>query len=385
MIDEIDETPPVRYHLFDILTGELGEEFEPVTGPWSVGINEAEDVSVTIDLNDDDEVRRGWRNIATPWKTGIAVEQNGRWYGGPIQPKDWDEDEQGLTITAKGILSYFGTLLVGPPAILTAPIIDPVTKLANTALDTTISGVDLGTIIKKLIQQACSLPGASLPIAYQADRAGTATRTYEFLDSKWVADAIIDISNVINGPEFRFELRQTDDTHLGWMLVTGTAAEPRLQSTTVHSWDSAAIEPSASGVSESSDPSEMADIVFATGGRTDDVALVARASSRTLRDAGFPLMMKLDSSHSGVTVQAILDGYAAEGLRTGSKEILFRKFRANADLEPFLNEYHPGDLSTVNVEGSGYLPDGAPTRRIAKISGDATGEFIDITLGEVYE
>ncbi|MET0887239.1 MAG: hypothetical protein ABWX92_12380 [Mycetocola sp.] len=374
-----------RYVLFNLLDGLILEEFDPVTGPWSVGINEAEDLKVTIDLNDDDEIRRNWRNLVSPWKTCLAVEQDGRWYGGPIQPRDWDEDDQTLTITAKGIMSWLEMLYVAPPSAETAVIINATTKLPNPALNTTFSGVDLGTIIKKLVQQACSWPGAGIPIAYQADRAGTATRMYEFLDYKTVASAIEDISKVLNGPEFRFELRQTDDTHLGWLLVTGTAAAPRLQSPTIHSWDSAAIVPSASGVSEGSDPSEMADIAFATGGRSADTAMVARAVSTTLRNAGFPLMMKLDSSHSDVQIQATLNGYAAEALRTGSKEIRFRKFSANAELAPFLNEYYPGDLCTVNVEGSGYLPDGAPERRIVKLSGDETGESIEIALGEVYE
>lgn len=374
-----------RHVLFNLRDGLIVDDFEPVSASWSVGINEAEDIKVTIDLNDPREVGRNWRNIVDASKSGIAVEQNGRWYGGQILPKDWDEDDQSLTVTAKGILSWLGVMFVGPPAAETAVIINPTTKLANAALNTTYSGVDLGTIIKKLVQQACSWSGAGIPIMYQADRAGTATRTYEFLDFKTVASAITDISEVIGGPEFRFELRQTDETHLGWLLVTGTEAAPLLQSSTVHTWDSAALIPSATGVSESSDPSEMADISFATGGRTDDTAMVARAVSTKLRDAGFLLRMKLDSTHSDVKIQATLNGYAAEGLRTGSKEIKFRKFSAKADLAPFLNEYYPGDLCTVNVEGSGYLPAGAPVRRIAKISGDESGEFIEITLGEVYE
>lgn len=372
------------FHLFNLRDGLLLDEFEPVNGSWSVAVNDPEEVKVTIDLNDELEQRREWRNIAAASKTGVAVEHDGRWYGGQILPKSWDEDDQSLTITAKGIHSWLYDMFVAPPAAETAMLIDPSTKLANPALNTTFSGVDLGTIIKKLVQQACSWPGASLPIVYEPDRPGTATRTYEFLDFKTVGSAIDDISNVINGPDFRFELRRKDETHLHWVLVTGTEAQPRLQSATVHSWDSAAIEPSASGVSEDSDPSEMGDIAWVTGGRTEDTAMVARAVSTKLRDAGYLLRMKLDSSHSDVKLQPTLEGYAAEALRTGSQEILFRKFRARATLAPFLNEYHPGDLCQVNVEGSGYLPDGAPVRRIAKLAGDETGEFIEITLGEIY-
>lgn len=373
------------WHLFDVMTGLLIDEFEPVTGSWSVGINEPEDIQVKIDLNSDRERARDWRNLAVGMKTGIAVEQDGRWYGGPILPQSWDEDAQSLSLTAKGVMILLDKQFVLPPAAETGALIIAATKLPNPAMDTRIVGVDYGTMIKRLVQQWQAWPGASIPIEFQPDRVGTREKGWLGLDMKPLGAAIEDISQLDGGCEFRFELRRKSETHLGWLLVTAPDDVRRLQSDTVHYWDSAAIEPSVSGVNESSNPSEMADVYFATGGRTEDTALVARARSTQLRDAGYPLMMQLDSTHSDVSVQATLDGYAAAGLRNASKEIKFRTFEVRADMAPYLNEYHPGDLAQVNIEDSGYLPDGDPVRRIAKLSGDQDAEFIKVTCGEVYE
>jgi hypothetical protein len=372
------------YYVFETLTGKILTEFEPEQASWSMRANEAETVSVTLDLSDPANRALDWRNLATPWKHCIAIEEHGRFLGGPILPHDWDEDDHRLKLSVRGIRVLLGRRTVLPARALTASLVTPA-GIPDTSLDTTISGVDLGTVGKRLIQQAMSWPGFELPIVFHEDRPGSITRSYAAVDLSKVDAALADLSDEENGPDIRLQLRRGDKRDLEWVYESGTAAEPRLQSPSVHTWELQADEAAGSGVSVTTDPTEMASISWATAGRSSDRVLVSRYFDRRLVDAGFPLMEAVDSSNSSVSEQTVLDGLAAERARTSLKPSEFWSFRVRLDASPFLIEYNVGDLVRVVVRNSDYVPVGEFTRRIAGLSGDEQGDWIKVTCGEVYD
>jgi hypothetical protein len=371
------------WFIFDTLSGRTLQEFTPQSGTWSERGNEAEQISVTIPLSDPDLAGMDWRNLATEWKSSIAVEEHGRFYGGPILPHDWANNKLELNLTARGIWTYFDHRHVLPSSAATQSLVLS-SGMPNTALDTNLSGLDLGTIVKRLVQRACAWSGAALPIIYMPDRAGTRGKTYAALDFKKVGSAITDITNLVGGPDVRFRLVR-DGLYFSWMLETGTENEPRLQSPSIFDWDFGAEDLAADELTVKTDPSYMADIAWATGGRNADVSLVSRASTTKLRAAGYPLLETLDSSHSDVVEQETLNSYTAETLRTAYVPANFWAIKVKADASPYLYEYAVGDLARVHVEGSPYLPDGTYPRRIAALSGDEQGEWITVTFGEVYD
>jgi hypothetical protein len=372
-----------KYLLFETMTGLIVDEFEPVEGPADVTVNTPETVDVTINLAVEVEAARDWRNLGQAWKMSIAYEHDGKLLGGPIMPHDFDDDAETLKLTARGILTWFDHLFVLPPAAETQPLVDGQQKPIP-GMNTNLSGLEYGTIVKRLIQQACSWPGAGIPVAYPADRAGTRERAYEALDFKTVFSAIEDITQVIGGPDVRMPLRRRDDRFVEWVLETGTDAQPRLQADVVHSFNATADEPSARGLKVTTDPSNMADIAWATAGRNEDTALVARARSTVLRDAGVPLLMVLDSSHSDVSVQSTLNGYASEALRTAYLEAQFWTFEVNLALVR-LGDISEGDICELKVADHGYIPAGTYKRRIAALKVDRLGEWATVTCGEVYD
>lgn len=372
------------WFIFETLTGTQLQQFDPQSGSCSVRVNEAEEIEVTVPLTDPDLAALDWRSLASPWKASIAVEEHGRFYGGPILPHDFNSDSYELKLTARGIWTYFDHRFILPPAARTTPLVNAA-GLPNTSLDTNISGFDLGTIAKKLVQQACAWPGANLPIVYQADRSGFRSRKYSALDVKTVGSGLTDITNVNNGPDIRFQLRRRDSLHFEWLMETGTEAQPRLQSSTIPQWDLAADQSSGSGLDVTTDPSRMADVSWATGGRNTDRTFVSLRQNTRLRDAGYPLLETLDSTHSEVEVQSTLDDYASEALRTAYVPAQFWSFKARVEAAPFLSEYAPGDPCFIHIEDNPYLQDGTYTRRIAALSFDEQGEWITITLGEVYD
>lgn len=375
----------VRAFVFETRTGELLTEVEPDALQWSENANQAETVTPVFDLNSKTEGSRDWRNLGTPWKHSIAVDVNGRLLGGPIMPHRFDDSAGTLRLTARGgrILFTRRSILpvtAMPPRSLTLPDGTP-----DTTLDSTWAGFDLGTIAKKIGQQACTWPGSDYPIIWPSDRAGTHERTYAGIDRKKIDAAWTDLSKVENGPDIRLGLEWANDDHFRWRFATGTQEQPRLQGQDVFAWDLS----QGTGLQVETDPSMMGSIAWSQGGRSSDTALVRSRYEPLLVDRGFPLL-ELESDASTNTVEAsTLDSWNIETLRTAAKPWEFWSFNVRADQSPYPYEYGPGSLVTIRVTkdtkvAGGYVPPGTYTRRIASLSG-GLDDWVTITCGENYD
>ncbi|WGD36830.1 hypothetical protein [Lysinibacter sp. HNR] len=375
------------WYIFETLTGRILAEFEPVTGSWSARINEPETVDVTIDLSSPDEAGRDWRNLATPWKHALAMEESGRWFGGPIQPHDYEADEARLSVTARGIRSIFKKRYALPPAALTQPLVGS-DGVPNAAMDTNLAGLDLGSIGMRIVQQACEWPASNFPIVFPPARKGTRVRNYTAVKFPNISDTLDSLSDVINGPDFSFGLRRKSSTHLEWVFESGTEENPRLISPEVFTWDISAEDSAGSAPTILTDPTNMASLSWATGGKgsnEDNSVLVSRQYDPALIDAGMPLLETLDTSRTSVSEQETLDGWAAEPLRTGKTPAQFWAFKASLLLPPFLSEYRIGDMCEIVLQDDLFIPDGIYRRRIVEMSGDEAGEWVTITCGEAYD
>lgn len=374
-----------RTFLFETRGGAELAEFSHSKLGWQVQSNTPETVDVTIDLTDEVEGARDWANAATAWKHSIAVDVGGRWFGGPILPQDLDGDDGSLRVTARGLRHMTGRHRVLPPEALTQSLVTAA-GVPDTSLDTTISGFDLGTIGKKLLQQGCEWPGWSdIPISYHADRAGTRSQSYAAIERKNLEEAITDLSGLQNGPDIRLQLVRTSPDSFGWIYESGTEAQPRLQGATPLAWEPA----QGSGLKVKKDPSRMGSVSWSEGGRADDTTIVEMLYDPYLVDQGLPLL-HLDSDASSNTVNAeTLRSWNVETLRTARRPWQFWSFRVRSDQSPYPYEYNIGDLVDVvivtnqDVPG-GYIPKGTYQRRIVGMSGDEQGEWITITCGEAY-
>ncbi len=372
------------WYVFETLTGRILSEFVPLNGSWDSRLNEPDKVDVSIALYDPLERERDWRNLALPWKHSLAVEESGRLYGGPIQPHAYDDNAQTLKITALGIESVFDRRTVLPLAALTTPLVTAA-GVSNPALATSIRGVDLGTIAKKLLQQAMSWPGSGLPIVFEADRAGIHTWSCKAIEQVKLMDAIDKLTDLENGPDYAFRLERADSSRFEWHFVTGTQTQPRLQSVGSHTWDLSAENASGSGLAVTTNAGKMGSLAWATTGGSSSAALASRQYDATLVAQGYPLLELIGSSQSGVTQQAVLDGVALAQLRTSRKPSEFWSFEASLSEVPSLQEYRVGDLCSVTVQDDPYIPDQTYARRIVALSGDEQGDWVKITCGEVYD
>lgn len=375
----------VRCYVFETMTGDLVTEVSPSGLRWSESANQAETVTPTFDLITTTEGSRDWRSLGAAWKHSIAVDVNGRVLGGPIMPHDFDDAGGTLGLTARGGRLLFTRRSVLPPAAMPPRSLLLPNGEPDTSLDSTWTGLDLGTIAKKIGVQACAWPGGSIPIVWPADRAGTHERTYSAVDRKKVDPAWADLSNVRNGPDIRMRLQWNGPKAFQWVFETGTQEQPRLQGSDVFAWEIG----QGSGLKVQTDPTQMGSLAWAQGGRANDTTLVRGLYDPTLIDHGYPLL-ELESDVSVNTVEeSTLDSSNAETLRTASKPWEFWSFNIRADQAPYPYEYGPGSLIDVIVTkdtpiSGGYVPVGTHQRRIVSLSG-AISDWITVTCGAVYE
>ena len=365
----------------------------PITqGSWSTELNDAGSITATVQLDSDEAAGLDLKSAATPGKSFLAWEENDTIQeAGPIWAHVYDKDKCTLTLTAKGMWSYFDHRVLLQLAAATSPFFIPdpedATKFVpNPALDTNLAALSLGTIAKRLVQQARAWTGGNVPVLLPADEAGIHERNYEAVDLHIIGDLLGDLTNVENGPDIEFTPRRTADRQgVEWVMRTGTNARPRLGITeNPHRWDYSVPEPTIHGFRSQVSASKLTGRTWLTGGRSADLPLLVSGSSSVLTDTGFPLLELVDTSHSSVVDSATLQGYGDESVRTGWRPTEFWSFDVQGDVAPKVGEYRVGDSCRLVMGGDYYVPDGTYDRRIVSLSGTEQADWIKVTTGEVY-
>jgi hypothetical protein len=396
-----------RYIIGNLRTGRRILDLPVISGPWDTRLLADGSITVRVDLNDPDVQALDLDNAAQPAQAFLAVVEGETIVAaGPIWTSDYSRDDRTLKLGAKGMGSYFDyrsilPLLAATVGVDQFTIPDPTDAsktIPNPALTTALSSLSLGTITKRLIQQAQTWTGGNVPVVFQDDEAGTHDINYFGLDFKRVKEAIADIANRENGSEYSFHPRFTADL-LGveWLFRTGTNAEPLVTSQSVPLWDVTASKSPVSELTIGKDGSQFVSLGWQVGGRQEDTVLVARGYDTTLVDAGFPLMESVDSSHSSVSVQGTLDSYSTAMVRAGLSPYEVWSFTAEARptdeaglaAGPQVGQYQVGDFADLvfaawdptTGHGDPYLKTKRTVRhRIIGLSGDEQGRTIKVSL-----
>lgn len=355
----------------DLLTGRRIVDLPFSRLRWSNVRNGRGNISCTLNLFDSDVRALDIRNITTPKKTLMGVVENDIFMQvGYVERRRYSKSQGTLELTAPGILKYFGQRAIIPASALSTPITDAAT-------DSTWSGFDLGTIMKKIVEQSTTLPNGGLPLVFEADRAGTHEHTYKGLDLKDIESAVLDLSRVENGPDFRFVGRWASDRQsIEILFHTGTETEPRLHSTTLHQWDYTVGEPSLDSLVADDSAEDMVTDVWALGGRRSDTVMFSHAQNDALLAAGYPRFEAVDGGYATVEEQGTLDAHAAGSIQDNGTAVEMMPFRVRADER--VGQYFPGDDCRVYVRDDPFYPDGPYDRIIQSIAGDQDGRWIAV-------
>lgn len=374
----------MRVILGDLLTGRRILDLPFMEASWSVELNGPGSVNATVDLNDPEVRALELHHSATIGKSFLGIVAEDKILeAGPLWARKYSRAEGTLSLEASGLWSYFDTRTV-LPNIGDQPIVDPATGESAAYANSTWTGMHLGTIGKRLIQQSMTWPNGNLPIVFEADKPGTAERTYKGAELPKIGQMLQNLTEVEDGPDIAFLPEWTPD-RLGvrWRYVSG---DPRLTSQLAHLVDASVPASPLVDLDVSEAGGQMGALGWCSAGRSADVSIIERAWNQQMLDAGFPLMERIDSSRSTVSEVETARQYAAELARTGAKP------RASWPVsihtggydEPAYTEYSCGDFIDFKMLGDPLIPDGLHRRRIVNLAGEAGSPVLKVGLGESF-
>lgn len=360
----------------DLLTGRISTHLPVSKGSWSVEINSAGKISVTLPLTDPDIRALNLRNVATVGKSFLGVAENGIILeAGPVWTHDYSKDDGTLTLNASGLWSYFDHRVLIPVLAAGQTPFD---------VDTYYENLSLTTIARRLVAQAQTHTNGNVPVVLPPEVSGTETREYQGADLQLVGDALSDLTAVEGGPEIDFLPRfKTDARYVEWVMRVGTPTSPMLAGPTTHVWDYGVGQTTIRGLNVKVDGSKLQGRGWGQGGSASDATMFSQYTNTNLLTQGYPLLELVDASRN-VDEQYQLDAYVRENARTGSKPIEFWDFQVQADQSPRIGEFNKGDYCLVKMRGDLYVPNGEYRRRITNVSGDQDGRWVSVTTGELY-
>ncbi len=367
----------MRVLLHETRTGEPLAELPAAEFSWSTGVCRPDEITVAFPGYV--ESVRGIRNLVVPRKTAVSVvREDGVCLAAGVvgipATTNADDGVPQLEIPARGIETLFEKRIVLPYPY--GSLIDAA-GFPDPRYDTRLTGLDYGSMMRALYLQAIAHPGGGIPLSVEPPRGGTRERTWNAVDGKSVQEAVEEISQLDGGVEWDWVPRVDGNDALSWALVTAPENEPELASPFAHDWFAGGSDPAIRGLTEKVSPEFMCSTVFFTGGKNDDRVLISRKQNPALIAAGFPLTEIWDSSHSTVSDQRILDGWAEGAISDGSAPVQLWNFDVRADRAAGLRH---GDWCAIDVRDHFWIPDGLHQRRVVEVSGTQDENWLGVAV-----
>ena len=354
----------------ETVTGRNLGPLECALSSWARVLNGGETAAITLPVDTDGAglnagTRDWYRQVTEPARMSLVIDWDGvALWGGPV----WNRarSTSSVAVSAAGIGTVFTR----------RKLADPLSATAVASQTFAYTGLSLATIAKRLIQFSLTRTGGSLPIVLPADEADSDTthqRSWYGYDLQTIGDLLTGLTGVIGGPDIDFRPQWTDSsrTRIQWVMATGTAAAPRLASSSQLAFVYGTRDSGVRDITVAEDASQMVTDQWAKGSGSSTTTMTSRAASRTYPDLGWPLL-ESETDYTDVTVQGTLDAHTAGDLATYGTPLAQWGLTVDALEDPKLGTYLPGDLPTVQVQDDFWIPDGTYPMRIVQISGDAS-------------
>lgn len=368
-----------RAYLAHTMDGQLGTELDIAAGSATVTLNGIEDLSVTASTASLDGVERSWWS---PGSGALVLTFEDAWAperviaAGPLTAPVKQNLRAGtVTLTAKGI----GALL--ERRVVTAADYRPGEEAVLKKSVLAWTGVDLGSIVGRIITAATSKRSGWLPIVIPPERVGTRQRTYEGFNvaNNFAWKRITEITEVIGGPDVMLRPRFADRPfpHVEWVLVTGSEAQPTLPQEHAIVWDTTAADSPVATVTPISNASDLAYRVYATG--AGEGAGVAMRIAEAVLPEHMPLVEAV-VSESDTENLSLLEEKARARIVTQATDQLSLTVH-NHETSP-LGTWRVGDAATVVTEGWLDVPDGEHRLRVISAKYDLASAVVQVECQE---
>lgn len=290
------------------------------------------------------------RSLLLPAQSYLAWDEDGVIRNaGPIWTDSYSFDKQRLTLNAAGLRSYFQYRYVIPL------LIDADKKSLPSGKQTRYTGLSLGTIAKRLVQQAQGWTNGSVPLVFEDDVLGDNERTYRASDLHVLDEKLQQLSEVLGGPDIMFKPRYANPerTHIEWVMTTG---KPEISQApgADHKWDMTGIpHPDIKGASITRDATVLTTDNYQTGSVPEDEGspgvdaepLMAKA----VRPNIDPLVLRMESSEdrSSVINLPVLQQYADQAVLTGDRVLETWSFEVRKSGATKISAVSAGDYARV--------------------------------------
>lgn len=397
---------PYELCVYRTRTGEVVRWLPLVSTPrWESGLNIVGSWGAQIALDSRYISKADLSAIADPWYWSWAVVQgNVIHQAGPVTSEDFaDDGSLSTSFSGQGLWALYKEKRVAVNAGRTSTAvitgIDADISFGTTAtsdkggpIPVANRNINLGTIVKRLLENEQAKSGGALPIVLPTDASlivpsnpgQVDTRTYQGPELSKTGDLIYALTQVINGPEVELAAEFTDSTRslVQHRVRIGT---PRLgQLGYPHAWT---YRSACTRFGHVTDGGLMRDRGWDKGAgfeRNVFTGFSENLAGVTTGPVGFqtrPLLEDVGQQHSSSENQPELDGYAAADVANGRKptlqlavEVTMNGDNGDGETPPSVNfaSVANGDTGVVFVRNHPRLEDGKYSIRVIRKSSSAS-------------
>ncbi|MFE5777073.1 hypothetical protein [Brachybacterium sp. NPDC056505] len=310
----------------------------------------------------------------------------------PITSAHPEEDLENdtLTLQAKGV-----SWLLEGRVVLTKDY-DAADAADMRATNVTITGRTFRAIAAEVVYRATEVKRSGhLPIVLPSrTEKGDHERTYEGYNvaNNGAWKRLTELTEVIGGPDLQFRPEWADEEHtrFQWRLIVGTDAQQTLPQTRSIQWDATSARTDVAAISVTSDATQVAHRVYATGAGEGAGITLAQADAATIPQ-WVPLVESVlsDTDAEDDTGTALLASKAQGALSDRSLDQITLTVRADPLRQP-IGSWWCGELAKVTTGGLMSVADGDHWLRLISCKYDLATDMVDVEcqedhLTEAYE
>jgi hypothetical protein len=373
--------PRYRLYIYSTVTGRIAYELPFQNVSWGQALNDIGNCSATVQVDEfydavSDQDERSPKTLFGQFLTGQYVYSMALTYGntvvwaGPYSACMIPTESPTVQIGGAEFASLLAKRLLvrgNPPAENSDITLGPVTKpyLAYKIVDVVTKGG-----MPHTLPWTCS----DVP-----DSVGDVIRNYWGYDLRTAWDALSELAQEKEGPDFRFDPIMSQRSDGNYITFDMKIGRPLLANPTVWGWDC----PTNAQVGWSVSVENVASQYFATGAGQDRDRLIAIANSDALLKAGGPGIELVDDLHSSTTIQSNLQKFADADIELYDHPVATWLIQVQASGDPLLGAYRCGDTVQVRIEDHAVIPNGVYTRRITSLSGGSS-DYVAIGSSDDY-
>lgn len=319
--------------------------------PWERVLGSAGRGSATIQLNDALVSNLGYMDLTAPVKrTWVLSWDKKAVYAGHVWVRDYDRDAATMVVTLGDVWS----MLAGRLALDRGAANIATSKLAW-------SGLSLATIAKKIVQSGMTLPSNDwqLPIVYDPDVAGGASKTYYGYEFPRVTDVLDELMKADGGPDIDFVPQWTDEAvpRLQWVMRAGNLTAGTWE------WNITAPKSDATGVRWKEDASKVATSVI---GRGEGSEIKVMHSRRQVDSLGYAVE-RVEATQ--LKTQPEVDAFAQSMVNTYQTPTQQFGMSILASGRVPVTDLQLGGRVRLLSSGDPVIPDGTHVNRLVQFSG----------------